>query len=151
MKSRSFGQTAKTVILGVVVLACFALPTTAAADGTFRDDDGNIHEADIEYLAELGITKGCNPPANDLYCPANIVTRGEMAAFLARSVEVPDGVADRFTDTASSIFRDEIAAIAAAGITKGCNPPANDHYCPNDNVTRGQMAAFLTRAFHPKQ
>ena len=33
-----------------------------------------------------------------------------------------------------------------AGITQGCNPPTNDLYCPNDRVTRGQMAAFLVRA-----
>ena len=147
MKSRPFGHTAKTFILGLVVGSVFGLATTASAAGKFLDDDGNIHEADIEYIAELGITKGCNPPANDRYCPASAVTRGEMAAFLARSVDVPAGVASRFTDTASSIFSDEIAAIAAAGITKGCNPPANDHFCPNDPVTRGQMAAFITRAF----
>ena len=27
----------------------------------------------------------------------------------------------------------------------GCNPPANTRYCPGDNVTRGQMAAFMKR------
>jgi hypothetical protein len=31
-------------------------------------------------------------------------------------------------------------------VTLGCNPPANDKFCPDDKVTRGQMAAFLTRA-----
>lgn len=30
-------------------------------------------------------------------------------------------------------------------ITVGCNPPANDRYCPEDNVTRGEMATFLKR------
>ena len=38
--------------------------------------------------------------------------------------------------------------LADAGITKGCNPPANDRFCPDDRVTRGQMAAFLNRAFN---
>ncbi len=33
-----------------------------------------------------------------------------------------------------------------SAITKGCNPPVNDQFCPNSNVTRGQMAAFLHRA-----
>lgn len=54
--------------------------------------------------------------------------------------------ADSFTDVANSnTFHDDIAAIADVGVTKGCNPPVNDEYCPNDNVTRGQMAAFMNR------
>lgn len=35
--------------------------------------------------------------------------------------------------------------LAGAGVTLGCNPPTNDNFCPADNVTRGQMAAFLKR------
>jgi hypothetical protein len=51
-----------------------------------------------------------------------------------------------FTDlNAGSPHNDNINAIADAGITKGCNPPANDQYCPNDLVTREQMASFLAR------
>jgi hypothetical protein len=44
-----------------------------------------------------------------------------------------------------SPHNDNIAAIKAAGITKGCNPPTNDNYCPNDLVTREEMASFLAR------
>lgn len=50
-----------------------------------------------------------------------------------------------FTDDDSSIFEGDIEWMAANGITAGCNPPTNDHYCPNDAVTRGQMAAFMKR------
>ena len=45
-----------------------------------------------------------------------------------------------------TIFEHDIDCLATAGVTKGCNPPANDRYCPNDKVTREQMAAFLHRA-----
>src|SRR5690606_30113741 len=38
------------------------------------------------------------------------------------------------------------AALAQADITKGCNPPDNTRYCPNEPVTRAQMASFLVRA-----
>ncbi len=31
------------------------------------------------------------------------------------------------------------------GITVGCNPPANTKYCPNDNLTRGEMAVLMKR------
>jgi SpoIID/LytB domain protein len=51
-----------------------------------------------------------------------------------------------FSDIVGSVHYDDIAYIAAAGITKGCNPPDNTKYCPDGTVTRGQMAAFLVRA-----
>ena len=50
--------------------------------GRFVDDDGSIFEGDIEWLAAAGITRGCNPPLNDRFCPHGVVTRGQMAAFL---------------------------------------------------------------------
>lgn len=54
--------------------------------------------------------------------------------------------ADRFTDVAdSNPFDDDIAWMADTGITKGCNPPANDRFCPGNYVTREQMAAFMHR------
>jgi hypothetical protein len=116
-------------------------------DGSFSDDDNSIFEADIEWLAGQGITRGCNPPVNDMFCPNDAVTRGQMAAFLVRALGLTDdGGGNSFVDDDGSIFETDIAKLAAAGITKGCNPPVNDLFCPNDSVTRGQMAAFLVRA-----
>ncbi len=135
------------VAAGMVCLMATLAAAQVPAGGTFSDDGGNVHEADIEVIAAAGITKGCNPPANDRYCPGDPVTRGEMAALLARAFDVPSAPgADPFTDDDKSIFEQDIAAIAAVGITKGCNPPANDRFCPAEPVTRDQMAAFLVRA-----
>lgn len=50
-----------------------------------------------------------------------------------------------FTDDDDSVFEDDIEWLAGAGVTLGCNPPTNDRYCPENNVSRGQMAAFLRR------
>jgi hypothetical protein len=51
-----------------------------------------------------------------------------------------------FNDVPSShTFHEDIGWLADAGVTKGCNPPANDEFCPEDNVTRGQMGAFMRR------
>lgn len=50
-----------------------------------------------------------------------------------------------FVDDDDSMFEMDIEWMAAHGITLGCNPPTNDHYCPDANVTRGQMAAFMHR------
>jgi hypothetical protein len=70
-----------------------------------------------------------------------------MAAFMVRALGLTDdGGGNSFTDDNDSIFEDDIAKLAAAGITLGCNPPANTNYCPNSPVTREQMAAFIHRA-----
>ncbi len=114
--------------------------------GSFWDDEGSVFISDIEWMAANGITKGCNPPLNDKYCPDGAVTRGQMAAFLVRALGLTDQVDDPFTDDDSSVFEADIEKLAAAGITKGCNPPANDRFCPDSKVTRAQMAAFLVRA-----
>ncbi len=113
--------------------------------GAFVDDNGSVFEADIDAIAAAGITKGCNPPANTRFCPDGLVTRGQMAAFLNRALGLPPGP-DAFSDDDDSIFEADIDAIAAAGITRGCNPPANTRFCPDGLVTREQMAAFLNRA-----
>jgi hypothetical protein len=113
----------------------------------FVDIGGLIHYDSIAFIWQRGITKGCNPPANDLFCPDGDVTRGQMAAFLNRALGLPAASKDHFTDDGNSIFEGDINRLAEAGITKGCNPPANDRFCPEAKVTRGQMAAFLVRAF----
>jgi hypothetical protein len=113
----------------------------------FVDDDGNTFEADIEWLGGTGVTKGCNPPTNDRYCPNDLVTRGQMAAFLVRALGYTDnGGGNLFVDDDGDTFEADIDKLGTAGVTKGCNPPTNDRFCPNDFVTRGQMAAFLHRA-----
>lgn len=127
----------------LLTVALAALPP----GGTFVDDDGNVHEGAIEAIAEAGITLGCNPPGNDRYCPEQSVDRGQMAAFLARALNLPAADRDYFDDDADSVFENDINRLAAAGITRGCNPPTSDRFCPDRTITRGQMAAMLARAF----
>lgn len=116
--------------------------------GTFVDDDGNIHEGSIEAIAAEKITLGCNPPSNDEFCPRDPVSRGAMAAFLTRALDLPPTDEDYFVDDEGSVFEESINRLAAAGITKGCDPPANSRFCLHETVTRGAMAAFLSRAFN---
>lgn len=124
-----------------------AAETALPPGGSFIDDDGNVHEANIEAIAAASITLGCNPPANDEFCPSETVTRGEMAAFLSRAMQLSVRAENPFTDDDGSGFEAAIEKMAAAEITLGCNPPANDQFCPNRAVTRGEMAAFLARAY----
>jgi len=119
----------------------------AGSGDSFVDDDESVFESDIERLAASGVTRGCNPPTNDRFCPDDPVTRGAMAAFLVRAFGYSDGVgSDAFSDDDSSVFESDIERLAAAGVTVGCNPPDNTLFCPDDPVTRAQMATFLGRA-----
>ncbi len=118
-------------------------PSPSSPGGTFFDDDGDVHEGAIEAIVVAGITRGCREA--DLYCPADSVTRGQMAAFLARALHLPAAHGDTFTDDDGSIFESDIEAIAVAGITRGCGPHL---FCPDRVVTRQEMAAFLNRALH---
>ena len=117
-------------------------PSGAPID--FTDDDDSTFVEDIAWLSSTGITKGCTATE---YCPERPVTRGEMAAFLVRALGYSDdGGGDLFVDDDESLFESDIDRFATAGVTRGCNPPVNNRFCPGSNVTRGQMAAFLHRA-----
>ena len=60
----------------------FDLP--ASGVDAFWDDDGSMHEADINAVAAASIAGGC---AEGRYCPESPVTRGQMAAFLRRALD----------------------------------------------------------------
>jgi hypothetical protein len=136
-----------TVTLALIVTAAPLLAAPLEPGGSFRDDDGNVHEGSIEAIAAAGITRGCNPPSNDRFCPAVTVTRGQMAAFLVRALDLAPTATDYFVDDGDSVFEDDINRLAVSGITRGCNPPDSDRFCPDRSVTREQMAAFLVRAY----
>ncbi len=106
----------------------------------FVDDDGSIHEFSIQDIAEAGITVGCG---GNRYCPNQAVTRGQMASFLTRALDLPPSPDDWFDDDDKSVHDEAIDSIAEAGITKGF---PNGTFRPDQAVTRGQMASFLTRA-----
>ena len=117
-----------------------ALQLPATQDDHFNDDNDSQFQDDINRLAQSGITRGCAP---NQYCPSRPVTRGQMAAFLNRALQLPATQDDHFNDDNDSQFQDDINRLAQSGITRGCAP---NQYCPSRPVTRGQMAAFLNRA-----
>jgi len=136
-------------IIGLILGAASAATAgSLPPGGSFTDDDGNTHEGTIEALAAAGITKGCNPPWNDEYCPSSNVTRAQIAAMIVRALDLTDdGGKDWFVDDDGTWYEDSANKLAQAGITRGCNPPDFDRFCGGDDTTRGQFAAFLTRAY----
>ncbi len=126
---------------GSFTLLIQAIPNLGP-DGWFDDDNGSVHQGNINLIASLGITKGTG---DGTFSPEESVTRGQMAAFIRRALNLPASATDFFADDDESIFEGDINAIAAAGITVGTGEGT---YSPDEIVTRGQMAAFLQRAFN---
>jgi hypothetical protein len=103
----------------------------------------------IDRLYNAGITGGCG--TNPLrYCPESAVTRSQMAVFLLKGIHSssyapPDiGAGSGFGDVPVDYWAGAwIKQLAAEGITSGCG---NGNYCPEQPVTRAQMAIFLLRS-----
>lgn len=109
--------------------------------GRFADVTGGPHAPAVEAIARRGVTQGCG---GDLFCPNDLVNRGQMAAFLVRALELPPAERGSFGDVVGSTHEAAINSLAAAGITGGC---AEGRFCPAAPVTRAQMGSFLQRAF----
>jgi hypothetical protein len=101
----------------------------------------------VMSIARDGVTQGCG---GGNFCPNANVTRAQMAIFLLRAKYGPWWV----PPPATGIFKDVPPGSLAApwieelfneGISHGCSP---GYYCPNDPVTRTQMAPFLLRSKH---
>ena len=109
----------------------------------FVDDNGHFLEKEFATLHKNGITQGCTERN---FCPEQRVTRAEMAAFLVRALKLPSSEPQvSFNDIEGNFFQSEIKSLAASGITQGCS---EETFCPDELVTRGEMAAFLIRGIY---
>jgi len=101
----------------------------------------------IEAIENAGITLGCSI---GFYCPNNQIQRAEMAVFLVRAKHgaafvPPPATGTVFTDVPADFWAAaHIEQLYRDGITQGCavNPA---RFCTTGNVTRAEMATFLTR------
>lgn len=107
----------------------------------FSDIGGDTHSSNIEAFAALGIGMGY---PDGTFRPIVPVTRGQMASFLSRALDLPEGRPGAFADVAGSVHERAIGAIADAGVTSGYR---DGRFGPDDLVTRAQMATFLVAAF----
>ncbi len=127
----------------------FAPPPVGASTG-FGDVPTDYWAAAwIKQLAVEGITSGCG---SGVYCPENPVTRAQMAVFLLKSghgtayTPPPVGTGTGFSDVPADYWAAAwIKQLAAEGITSGCG---SGIYCPDNPVTRAQMAVFLDKTFN---
>ena len=113
----------------------------APSDDYFPDDDGTTHEDSINRLYEAGVTAGY---PDGTFGPDDTVSRAQMGTFLAKAIPLAPIAGEVFADV-DSVHEENINAIAAEGITLGCDSEGT-LYCPDDDVRRDQMATFLGRA-----
>ncbi|MGE6346791.1 S-layer homology domain-containing protein [Bacillus mycoides] len=124
----------------------FLQGTKAYYDANHKDDiTGGWYEADIRELDKRGIMVG---DGKGSYWPERLVTRGEFANLVSRSLQLPEGKSN-FKDlsTAHPSLVDGINRAASAGIISG---RGNDIFAPNDTIKRDEAVIMIDRALQYK-
>lgn len=107
---------------------------------------GHWAESAIDWAFTTGITAAC--PSGEITdgstCPELPVTRDEMAQFMWRSKGQPTPATSATFDDVETgaAYGTAVDWLAEKAITLGCTTTT---YCPDDTVTRAEMAAFLWR------
>ena len=104
--------------------------------------EDNVHYDAIEDLTARGIIAGRE---DGTFAPATAVTRGQLAAIVARAADLEPGEPteeDRFTDVDGHTHEGAIYALADAGIVAGFE---DGTFRPNVAVQRDQAASLLAR------
>lgn len=106
---------------------------------------GSLHQPAVDCVSWWGVSRGYGAG----FRPDDVVTRGQMATFLAGVVErsggaLPADPPDAFDDDAGSVHEGRINQLAALGVVAGYGDRRFDPLRP---VTRDQMATFLVRAY----
>ena len=100
--------------------------------------DRHLWEPHAAVLYERGVTYGCSSDPL-LFCPDRILTRGQLAALVARAYRWPLPAVQ-----GAGLFTAELAAADTAGLPAGC--PTLEVSCSQQPVTRGELAAALMTA-----
>lgn len=116
-----------------------ALDLERISGSRFGDVPANsTHAGAINAVVEAGIANGVG---NGNYAPNRIVTREQMASFLAAAADLDPITTQRFSDVPpGGTHSANVNAVAEAGIANGIG---GGRYAPKRTVTREQMATFL--------
>lgn len=101
----------------------------------------------IEAVETAGVMGSCG---GGNFCPLDPVTRGSMAVFLLKAKDgasyvPPPCTTPTFSDVpCSDPLAPWVEELVRRGVTAGCG---GGQYCPNNVVTRNQMAVFLIKTF----
>jgi N-acetylmuramoyl-L-alanine amidase len=140
------GSVIAIAALGALPATAQAQPATpvqtAAVAQTFTDIRGNEWFAGaVEALAVQGIVNGRDDGS---FGPSDPVTRAQLAAFLARALDLPERITVAFTDVGyQDWFSGAVGALCEAGIVSGTD---SNTFSPNEAVSRQQAATLVMRS-----
>lgn len=117
-----------------------ALDLPATTTDQFADDDDSEHEDGINRALAAGFATGCTETQ---FCPDQVVSRGVIAEFLARGLELPETDEDHFSDDDGSQFEPFINRLAEAGLVGGNREGG---FGPMDPLHERHMRSFISRA-----
>lgn len=105
---------------------------------------GDVHAANIAWLASLGVVKGVTATQ---FAPLATMSRAEMASILVRAYELATTtpvatMATPFVDITGNIHAVDITKAATLGITTGVTTTG---FQPGAVVHRDEMASFVMR------
>ncbi|WP_147803684.1 S-layer homology domain-containing protein [Alkalicoccus halolimnae] len=130
----------------ILLLAMMLFTPTVMAQEKFSDvKEGDLFYEEIMYLAERGIINGYS---DGTFQSKKALTRAEAAVMVGRALELREdsGEARRFSDVPREYYAaGYIGAAAKAGLINGF--PGGE-YRPQDEMTREQMAAVISRAYY---
>ncbi|MEE1132972.1 MAG: 5'-nucleotidase C-terminal domain-containing protein [Caryophanon sp.] len=131
------GQVAK------IIANALDLDTTNVVDPAFIDVPAtNQYYGAVAALKEAQIISGYG---DNTYGVGDAVTRGQMAKIIERAFGLRDVTeAPKFTDVPDTHqYFDAVAALSSNGVALGFG---DGTYGVDKNITRGQLASFITRA-----
>ncbi len=123
--------------------------------GEFPDvPNGAPFYQEITSLKCAGIVSGYPQSSGpNVYKPNNNVTRGEMAKLIKNAFNIPTNTScGEFPDVPNGApFYQEITSLKCAGIVSGYPQSSGPNvYKPDNNVTRGEMAKFVSLAMEAR-
>lgn len=135
--------------LGLVLTVCLLLSLLAgsayAVNRYFEDAKGHWAEEAIQILTDKGVISGY---PDGLVHPDAIITRGEFAALVARTMELPEPseseVTIHFTDIAGHWSEHHVEALIIAGVIQ--KDDYGTKFLPDEPITRMEMIRMLVRA-----
>ena len=141
--------------IAAVAAVSTVLATTAAsaAPAAGQSDDFADVPDDAYYSQPVATLAGRGVFGDTLcdggFCPEDPIDRKTMAVWTVRVLDGRDPPATtraRFDDVdVTSFYAPFIERMAELGVTGGCGDGSG--FCPDRNVTRAQMAVFLSRAY----
>ncbi len=141
-------------LVSVFVAVAAAAGVLAAAPASAQPSrfgdvaEGSYYSEAVMELDRSGVFSGTQ--CDEGFCPDKAIDRKTMAVWVVRVLggQDPPRVSEsRFDDVGSdSFYAPFVERMADLGVTRGCGD--GSVFCPDNVVTRAQMAVFLSRAYY---